>query len=112
MYHIRKCPVKYNGEQDSGEFHKYTHHNPLESCGVVDNHDYIAYNQVDLLETNAYDSDSTSDESRVEIDDENFPFTKIYDGYDSPNDNDVNDGDEYQVSTAISKLQIKLNLLR
>jgi hypothetical protein len=60
MYHIRKCPVKYNGEQDSGEFHEYTHHNPLESCCAVDHHDYVEYNQIDLLETNAYESDSTS----------------------------------------------------
>jgi hypothetical protein len=59
---------------------------------------------------NTYDSDSTSIESRVEIDDENCAFTKSYDGYDSTIDNDPNDGDEYQVSTAISKLQIKLNV--
>jgi hypothetical protein len=111
MYHIRKCPVKYNGEQDSGEFHEYAHHNPLESCCAMDNHDYVEYNQIDLLETNAYESDSTSNESRVKMDDENFAFTTIYDGYDLPNENDLNDGDEYQVSTAISKLQIKLNQL-
>jgi hypothetical protein len=73
-------------------------------------YDYNDYNQLDLLEVNAYESDSTSVESRVEIDDENFAFTKSYDGYDSTIDNYLNDGDEYQVSTAISKLQIKLNV--
>ena len=111
MYHIGKCPKKYNGEQDSDEFHQYRHHNPLESRAAMDYHDYIEYNKVDLLEVNAYKSDSSSVESRVEIDDDYFAFTKSYDGYDSTNDNDLDDEDEYQVSTAISKLQIKLNVL-
>ena len=75
MYHIGKCPTKYHGDQDSDEFHQYRHHNPLESCAVIDYHDYIEYNKVDLLEVNAYKSDSSSVESRVEIDDEFFAFT-------------------------------------
>mgnify|MGYP000353452869 CR=1 FL=1 len=77
----------------------------------MDYHDYIEYSKVDILEVNEYKSDSSSVESRVKIDDDYFAFTKSYDGYDSTNDNDLDDGDEYQVSTAISKLQIKLNVL-
>ena len=111
MYHIGKCPKKYNGEQDSDEFHQYRHHDPLESCAAMDYHDYIEYSKVDILEVNEYKSDSSSVESRVEIDDEHFSFTQSYDEYDYTNDNDLDDGDEYHVSTAISKLQIKLNVL-
>ena len=46
MYHVGKCPMKYNCEQDLGEFHEYTHHNTLESCGAVDNHDDIDYKKL------------------------------------------------------------------
>ena len=103
MCHIRKCPTKYdNGQQEV--CHQLLDHNPLQSS--YDIHGLINYSRLELLDvphSTDLNSINSTDESTFVIDHENEFSDTNYDNNLSESDN--------QFSTAVSKVQIRLNNL-
>jgi hypothetical protein len=113
MYHMASCPAKYSNNDDSLEL---LGHNPLKSS--YDQHmssniavpsindDTALLFEVERNEIEGIDNDISS---QLSTDDSDSDTDSPYDPYD--NDYDEDSCPQAQLSTAVSKVQIKLNNL-
>ena len=114
MYHMASCPAKYSNNDDSLEL---LGHNPLKSSydpHTTTNISVPCINDDNTLlfevETNEIDGIDNDISSQLSTDDSDSDTDSPYDSYDNDYDED-SCNPQAQLSTAISKVQIKLNNL-
>ena len=114
MYHMASCPAKYSNNDDSLEL---LGHNPLKSSydpHTTTNISVPCINDDNTLlfevETNEIDGIDDDISSQLSTDDSDSDTDSPYDSYDNDYDED-SCNPQAQLSTAISKVQIKLNNL-
>jgi len=114
MYHIASCPAKYSKNDDSLEL---LGHNPLKSSYDPDTTTNISVPCINddntflfEVETNEIDGIDDDISSQLSTDDSDSDTDSPYDPYDNDYEED-SCNPQAQLSTAVSKVQIKLNNL-